>query len=110
MHRKHSRVNPLELRKALLIAESELNRSRLIDEWQSMTARHRTLGARVKSVGSLASAVALFVSAVLAFRRKHDSPNGEKPSWLQTGLKGAQFVGSVWSEFLTQFGSGRSGR
>jgi hypothetical protein len=89
-------VNPLRLRKELLVAESELNRAQLIEEWQAMTGGVRTFGARVKSLGSAASAVALLVAGVSAFRRGRASPDGAKSSWLQTAVKGAKVAGSIW--------------
>ena len=36
MFGKKPRLNPLESRKQLLIAESELNRAQLVQEWQTM--------------------------------------------------------------------------
>ena len=47
---------------------NEVDRVQLVEEWQAMTEGVRTFGARVKSVSSLASAAALFVSGVSAFR------------------------------------------
>src|SRR6185503_293064 len=96
MSGKNLHVMSLESRKQLLIAESELNRSYLIEEWQAMGLGVRALGARVKSVSSLASAAALLAAGVSAFRRGRVSPNGPKSSWLQTALKGAQVAGSIW--------------
>jgi len=89
-------VNPLQVRKELLVAESELNREQLIEEWQAMTEGVRTWRARVKTVGSLASAAALLVAGVSAVRRRGASSNGAKSSWLETALKGAKIAGSVW--------------
>ena len=37
------RVNPLESRKRLLVAQSELNRAQLVQEWVAMTVGARTL-------------------------------------------------------------------
>ena len=96
-HNRH--MSPLESRKRLLVAESELNRAQLLEEWQTVAAGMHTLGARVKSVGSLASAAALFVSGVSAFRRSRGPSNGEKTSWLQTAMKGAKVAGSIWLAF-----------
>ena len=87
------------MRKELLIAESELNRAQLIEDWHEMTDGARILTARVKSVSSLASVAALLIAGVSAFRRRRASPNGAKSSWLQTALKGAKFVGSIWLAF-----------
>jgi hypothetical protein len=92
-------MSPLESRKQLLVAESELNRAQLIEDWQAMTDGVRTLGSRVKSVTSLASAAALFVSGVSVFRRGQESSHGKKPSWLQTAFKGTQIASSLWLAF-----------
>jgi len=89
-------VNPLESRKRLLVAESEINRVQLLNEWQTMTVGVRSLADQVKSVSSLASAAALLVAGVAAFRRGRASPSGGKSSWLQTALKGAQVASSIW--------------
>lgn len=96
MLRENPHLSPLHLRKELLVAESELNRAQLIEEWEAMTDGVRTFGARVKTVGSLASTAALLVAGLLAFRRGRASPNGAKSSWLETALKGAKVAGSVW--------------
>jgi hypothetical protein len=95
-------VNPLQLRKKLLIAESELNRAQLAGEWQAMTDGVRTFGARVKSISTLASGAALVAAAVSAYRRGSASANGAKSSWLQTALKGAKVAGSLWMAFRAQ--------
>lgn len=103
MFRKNPRINPLESRKRLLIAESELNRAQMLQEWQAMTEDARSFGARMKSIGSLASAAALVVAGVSAFRRgKSETAAAAKPSWLQTALNGAKLAGSVWLAFRSR--------
>ena len=57
------RMNPLETRKRLLIAESELNRAQLAQEWGAMTVGVRTLTDRAKSYASIASSAAVLVGA-----------------------------------------------
>jgi hypothetical protein len=99
MFGNHPRVNPLESRKRLLVAESELNRAQLAQEWVAMTAGVRTLTGRVKSFGSIASAAALFMAGLAAFRRGRSASAGVKSSWVQTALKGAQVAGSLWLAF-----------
>jgi hypothetical protein len=96
MFGKDPHVSPLELRKELLIAESELNRAQLAGDLAALTAGVRNLTARATSVSALASAVALLVAGVLAFRRGRASSNGAKFSWLETALRGAQVAGSIW--------------
>ena len=82
-----------------MVAESDLNRAQLVQEWVAMTAGVRTLTGRVKTYGSLASSVALLVAGLAAFRRARSAPAGEKPSRWRTLLKGAQLAGLLWSVF-----------
>jgi len=44
-------INPLQTRKQLLIAESEINRGQMLDEWQDIAEGVRSMTNRVKSVG-----------------------------------------------------------
>jgi hypothetical protein len=101
MFGKNPRLNPLELRKQLLLAESELNRTQMVQEWQTIANGVHTLGAQAKSIGSFASAGALLVATVAAFRHSKAKPvdTDTKPSWLQTVLKGAKLAGSIWLAF-----------
>jgi hypothetical protein len=99
MFGKISRVNPLESRKQLLVAESELNRAQLVQEWSAMTAGVRTLTDRAKTYGSLASSAALLVAGLAAFRRGKSEDAGAKPSWWRTILKGAGWVSTLWLAF-----------
>jgi hypothetical protein len=98
----HPRVNPLESRKRLLIAESELNRAQLAQEWIALAAGVRSLTARVRSFGSMASVAALLLTGFAALRRRKRTKADVKPSWLQTVLKGAQAAGSLWLAFRAQ--------
>jgi len=95
-------MNPLESRKRLLVAESELNRAQLTQEWGAMAAGIRTLTDRAKSFGSIASAVGLLVAGLAAFRRGQRAPADPKLSWLQTILKGAGLVSTIWLAFRPQ--------
>ena len=87
------------MRKDLLIAESELNRARLMEEWDAATEWHRTLSAGARTVGSVASAVALVVTGLRAFRRKREPQIGGEVSWLQPVIKGAGLITSLFGAF-----------
>ena len=102
MSGKNLRMNPLESRKQLLIAESELNRAQLVQEWQVTTGEVRSLTSQARSISSIASAVATLVAGLSSLRHKKSAPADEKPSWWQTILKGAGLVGSFWSEFRSR--------
>jgi len=103
MSGKNPRMNPLKSRKQLLIAESELNRAQLVHELKIMADEVHSLTNQVRTISSLASAAGTLIAGLASFRRKKESaPAAEKPSWLQTVLKGAQLAGALWSEFGPQ--------
>ena len=92
-------MNPLESRKQLLIAESELNRAQLVQEWQAMADGVRSVANRARTISSLAAAAASLIVGLGSFRRTRSAPADEKPSRWQILLKGAQLAGSLWSVF-----------
>jgi len=93
---KNARINPLESRKRLLIAESELNRAQLIGDIAALKEGVHALTGRAKSLGSIASSAAVLVAGVSAFWRGKPAEAAAKPSWLQTILKGAGVVSNLW--------------
>ncbi len=99
---KNSHVNPLESRKQLLLAESELNRAQMMQEMTTLAAEVRTLGDRAKSYGSIASSAAVLVSGLAAFRSGKPTVADGKPSWLQSILKGAGLVSNLWLAFRSR--------
>ena len=94
-----SHVSPLQSRKQLLIAESELNRAQLSEEWQTMAYRARDLAHRAKAITAWAPSAALLVAGLAAFRQSKVMAAEEKPSWFQRGLRGAQLAYSIWLAF-----------
>jgi hypothetical protein len=61
---KTSHVTPLESRKQLLIAQSELNRAGLAEEWQGMAHGVRDFSQRAKNIASWTASAALLVAGV----------------------------------------------
>ena len=96
MSGKKSHVSPLQSRKQLLLAESELNRAQMVGDMAALTAGVRTLTHRAKSFGSIASAAALLLAGLAAFQRRKHVNAGAKHSRLQTLLKGAGLVSTLW--------------
>jgi hypothetical protein len=92
-------MKPLESRKQLLIAESELNRAQLAREWQTMADEVHALAEQARTVRSMATAAGALVAGLMSCRRKAATPPGEKLPWWQTLLKGAGVVSTFWSEF-----------
>ena len=93
-------MNPLNSRKKMLVAESELNRAQLFHDWQELADEMNALSKQAKSIGFIASTAVSLISGATALWQKKSAPSG-KTSWLQTILKGAQLAGSLWSEFRT---------
>ena len=102
MFGKTSRLNPRAARKKLLLAESELNRARLVQEWQTLSDEAHALADQAKTVRSLASAAASLVAGLASLRHRKSAPAAEKKSWLQTFLKSAGQISTIWSAFRPQ--------
>src|ERR1035438_1675833 len=105
---KTSHLNPLESRKQMLVAESELNRAGLADEWQAMAHGVRDFAHRAKNIAAWASSAALVVAGVTALRRRPPAPGTTKSPWLQKLLKGASLVSSLWTALRTKSHDHRS--
>jgi hypothetical protein len=100
MFGKKPHVSPLELRKQLLILESELNRAQLAQEWQTMAHGVRDVAHRATTIiGKWVSAAALLVAGVTALRRGPPAPGTAKSSWFQKILNGAGMVSTLWLAF-----------
>jgi hypothetical protein len=99
MFGRKSRVTPLELRKQLLIAESELNRAQLCEEWQTMAHGVCDLAHRAKATAAWASSAALLVAGLAAFWRRKPAPAATKSSWFQRILNGARLASTIWFAF-----------
>ena len=99
MFEKKPRMNSLESRKQILIAESELNRAQLVGDMAVLTADIRTLTDRAKSFGSIASSAAMLVAGLAPFQRGKPVDADAKPSWLRTILKGTGLISTLWLVF-----------
>ena len=95
-------MNPLESRKKLLLAESELNRAQLVQEWHTLAGDVHALTESAKTIGFIASAAASLVAGLATLRQKQSAPIVKKISWLQTILRGAELAGSLWTKFRSQ--------
>jgi hypothetical protein len=86
----------LEARKRLLIAESELSRAQLAQEWRTMAEGVHSISSRARSISSLALVATSLISGLASGRRIKSAPVAEKRSWWQTLLKGARLGWSLW--------------
>lgn len=99
MFGKGSRMNRLAARKQMLIAESELNRAHLVQDWQVMSSEVHALADEARLLRSVVSAGAALMTGFVAFRRKKAAVGAEKTSWLQTLLKKAGQISNLWAVF-----------
>ena len=98
-------MNPLQSRKQLLIAESELNRVQLGREWQKLTDEAGAVADRAKSFNGLATSILSLVAAVGTFTNAAPAPAAAKSSWLQKISSGVKLASTVWLMFRSR-GSG----
>ena len=96
MSGKAGRLGPVEASKQLLIAESELNRARLSQEWQTMADEVHVLADRAKTVGAWASAAALLGAGLLARRSGRPVPRAARRSRFKQVLGVARLVSTIW--------------
>jgi hypothetical protein len=97
-------MSPLQSRKLLLIAESELNRAQLAQEWETLTEGARAVAGHARSFNEIASAAAVVVSALTAFRHSKSAQPAAKQSWLRTFIKRAGLVLALWRAFRAPAG------
>ena len=89
-------VNALESRKRLLVAESELNRAELLQEWRTLSGRVRAVAERAWSFASLASPAKSLLAGLAAFASDRSAPGSSKSSWFHKALAGARLASVIW--------------
>jgi hypothetical protein len=95
-------MSPLQSRKRLLIAESELNRAQLAEDMAVLRGAVGTLRDRAKTFSTIASSVAALVAGLAALRRRKPGPAQANPSRLQTLLKSAGLISTLWMAYRSQ--------
>src|SRR4051812_15723801 len=99
MSGKNPRMNQIESRKQLLLAESELNRAHLLEGVVTLTTDIRTLTDRAKPFGSIISLAAGLVTDSEVLQRAKPVVASVKPSWLQTIFKSVNLISTLWLAF-----------
>ena len=91
-------LNELSVQKQLLVAESEINRTMLIEEGNVFVARLKPVAQTVGQIGGLVSSA---IAGVAAFSSPGAGRNGSsagKSSWLRIICEGLRFGLSAWAE------------
>lgn len=85
-------MTPLGARKQLLLAESDLNRARMLQDAAAFSAGVHSATHRLRSIGSIASSALAWMATVTALRSSRNSTAGVRPSPLEKLLKGAGVI------------------
>ena len=92
-------MKALELQKQFLIAESELNRAQLAEEWGMMRREIAERAHLARTVAAWASSAALLWTGVRTLRRAFAGAGSGKPSWFEKILEAARVASTLWSAF-----------
>jgi MprA protease rhombosortase-interaction domain-containing protein len=87
------------MRRQLLIAESELNRGQLVEEWRTMTHGVSDLAHRAKTIAAWGSSAALLAAGLAAFGQRKSGAAGGRHSWFQRMIKGVRLARSIWMAY-----------
>jgi hypothetical protein len=104
MLRKDTQLKSLEIRKHLLIAESELNRHDLLKEVNHFKEEVTRLKKQVATIGSIASSIAVLATTISLFRRRGNK-EGKSAGfpWLATAIEGARVGSTLFSKIKSFF-------
>lgn len=89
-------MKDLSSRKQYLIAENELSRAQLVEDFASLRSEVHALTQRANSYRAAASSAALLVTGLTAFQKGRHKESESKSSWLKTLLKGAGLASTMW--------------
>lgn len=89
----------LSSQKLLLIAENNLSRDLLTEEFTSLGSGIHQLTGRADSYKAVVSSTALVLTGLAAFQRGRNKHLKAKSSWLNTLVKGAGLVSTLWLAF-----------
>ena len=89
-------LTPLVLRKRLLIAESELNRTHLSREWRTLGQGACDFSRRFTTLGAWVSSLALVVTGIAAWHRRPIPAPAARFPWLRKFLHGASVASTFW--------------
>lgn len=101
---KNFHLTPLESRKQLLLVESELNRTQLLNELRDFKVEIDHWKDQFQALGSIASSAAklaaTFSAISNAFTHRDAGENG-KSSWISSLLNGARTGAAIWGALRT---------
>ncbi len=102
MPARRTRLTPLGARKQLLIAESDVNRARMLEDASEFAAGFKSATSRARSIGSVASSAAMLMASAAALRPSGTVAAGVKASPFRALLKGVGLLSTLWLAFRAQ--------
>lgn len=102
MPREIARLTPLAARKQLLLAESDLNRAKLFENAVALSAGVKSATARVRSIGSMASAALGLIAGVATRRSPKTDVVGAGSPRLQAFLRIAGVLSTLCLTFYSR--------
>ena len=84
------------------MAESEINRARLSQEWRTLAEEVSGIAGRAKSFNTMATAILSLVAAVGTCKSGQPGPAAGKSSWIQKILSGARLASTIWLVFRSR--------
>ena len=96
MFKKTRCLDVLESQRQLIIAESELNRAQIVGDMAKLKDGAIMLAGHIKTIGSISSSAAVLVAGLTALQGAKSDGTASKTSWLQTILKGAGIISTLW--------------
>ena len=92
-------MNALQVRKRLLLAESDVHRARLSHEWADVSDGLDRLGERVRSFDAMAASTMALVSGLSGWATARPAPGTPVSSWLKKLVSGARLGCTLWLLF-----------
>ncbi|MEN9776873.1 MAG: hypothetical protein RJB04_628 [Verrucomicrobiota bacterium] len=89
-------MNPLETRKRLLMAESDLLRIQLTEDIESLRSAWDRSGSRARIWSGLISSIPMLMAGMSALHPKPTADGGSRRSWGTLLLQGAGLLSTVW--------------
>jgi hypothetical protein len=101
MFGKKSQLTPLEIRRQMLLTESELNRIQFLHEWSELKGEIHRLTGPARTAGTFISVAARAGLAFSILRRlcRRQTVAVEETSWISSLLDGAKAGISLWKMF-----------
>ena len=99
MFGKDTSVSSLTARKQLLIAESNLNRTRLLQDWKSVASGWSDISQRTQSLRGIASCALSLLEAGDPPSTRTRSRVSERSSWGDILIPGTRLASDIWQHF-----------